>query len=167
MAPRKLTAKQEMFVLEYLIDLNATQAAIRAGYSAKTAALIGCENIRKPNIASAIVEAKAERMAEVKIDAAYVLRQSIKLHERCMQEEPVRDKDGKQTGVYKFEHTGAAKGLEIIGKHIDVKAFDNSHVLKGDPENPIEMTLNPSDKLRDFLNDQSKRIGDVGDATDD
>jgi len=137
--PKKLTAKQEMFVQEYLVDLNATQAAIRAGYSENSAALIGHENLRKLNIAEAIVKAKAERMAEVKIDAAYVLRQAVKLHERCMQEEPVKI-DGVKTGEYKFEHTGAAKGLEIIGKHIDVKSFDNSVDLnlKGDLASMIE-----------------------------
>ena len=46
----KLTAKQEKFCTEYLIDLNATQAAVRAGYSEKTAAVIGAENLTKPNI---------------------------------------------------------------------------------------------------------------------
>ena len=50
---RKLTAKQARFVQDYLIDLNATQAAIRGGYSAQAAAIIGHENLRKPNIASA------------------------------------------------------------------------------------------------------------------
>ncbi len=49
-----LTAKQARFVEEYLIDLNATAAAIRAGYSEKTAATIGHENLRKPKIADAI-----------------------------------------------------------------------------------------------------------------
>lgn len=137
--PKKLTAKQEMFVQEYLVDLNATQAAIRAGYSAKTANVIGPENLSKPCIAELIVKAKAERMEKVKIDAAYVLRQAVKLHERCMQEEPVKI-DGVKTGEYKFEHAGAAKGLEIIGKHIDVKSFDNSvNVnLKGDLASMIE-----------------------------
>lgn len=136
---KKLTAKQEMFVQEYLIDLNATQAAIRAGYSAKTANVIGPENLSKPCIAELIVKAKAERMKEVKIDAAYVLRQAVKLHERCMQEEPVKV-DGVKTGEYKFEHAGAAKGLEIIGKHIDVKSFDNdvNVNLKGDLASMIE-----------------------------
>lgn len=57
---RPITDKQARFVSEYLIDLNATQAAIRAGYSKKTAAAIGCENLTKPDIASAIIEAKAE-----------------------------------------------------------------------------------------------------------
>lgn len=55
----KLTSKQERFVSEYLIGLNATQAAIRAGYSVSSAKEIGCENLTKPNIAEAIAEAKA------------------------------------------------------------------------------------------------------------
>lgn len=50
----KLTDKQARFVEEYLIDLNATQAAIRAGYSEKTAYSIGQENLTKPDIAAAI-----------------------------------------------------------------------------------------------------------------
>ena len=53
-----LTPKQQRFVEEYLIDLNATQAAIRAGYSEKTAKEIGSENLTKPNIAKAIEEAQ-------------------------------------------------------------------------------------------------------------
>ena len=52
----KLTAKQERFIQEYLIDLNATQAAIRAGYSKKSACAIGLENLGKPMIKQAIDE---------------------------------------------------------------------------------------------------------------
>jgi phage terminase small subunit len=51
---QKLTDKQKRFVEEYLVDLNATQAAIRAGYSAKTAYSIGQENLRKPAIQAAL-----------------------------------------------------------------------------------------------------------------
>lgn len=61
MAERKLNAKQQRFVEEYLIDLNATQAAIRAGYSPKTATQIASENLSKPNISAAIARAMAER----------------------------------------------------------------------------------------------------------
>ncbi len=50
----KLTAKQEKFCQEYLVDFNATQAAIRAGYSEKTAGVIGDENLKKPYIAEFI-----------------------------------------------------------------------------------------------------------------
>lgn len=58
-----LTAKQKRFVDEYLVDLNATQAAIRAGYSAKTARSVGSENLTKPDIASAI-EKRQKRLAD-------------------------------------------------------------------------------------------------------
>jgi hypothetical protein len=55
-----LNARQTEFVKQYLIDLNATQAAIRAGYSAHTAKEIGYQNLRKPRIAMAIESALAE-----------------------------------------------------------------------------------------------------------
>ncbi len=57
----KLTAKQKRFVEEYLIDLNATQAAVRAGYSVKTAREQGSQNLSKLNIQQQIGEAMAER----------------------------------------------------------------------------------------------------------
>jgi len=125
-----LTDKQQRFVQEYLIDLNATQAAIRAGYSVDTARSIGSENLSKPDIQEALAEANRERLASVKIDAAYVLRQATKLHERCMQEvEPLTDRKGDQVydeagnPLYVFNAAGAAKALELVGKHVDVGAF--------------------------------------------
>ena len=119
----KLTAKQEQFCQEYLIDLNATAAAIRAGYSEKAAGTISNENMRKHAIASRIAELKAERCEQTRIDAAWVLKQAVKVHERCMQAEAVKDRDGQEIGEYKFEHSGANKALEIIGKHVDIQAF--------------------------------------------
>ncbi len=82
----KLTPKQQRFIDEYLIDLNATQAAIRAGYSPRTARAIACENLAKPDIQEAIAEAKRERSEATKIDAEWVLHQAVELHRRCMQE---------------------------------------------------------------------------------
>ena len=61
----KLTAKQQRFVDEYLIDLNATQAAIRAGYSKKTAAVIAMENLIKPNIKNRIEQRMKEKEASL------------------------------------------------------------------------------------------------------
>lgn len=69
----KLTAKQQRFVDEYLIDLNATQAAIRAGYSAKTANEIGAENLAKPSIAKAIAESQTKRAERTEITQDMVL----------------------------------------------------------------------------------------------
>ena len=59
----KLTPKQERFCQEYLVDLNATQAAIRAGYSERTARQIAAENLAKPNIME-FIEAARKRAAE-------------------------------------------------------------------------------------------------------
>lgn len=58
-----LTERQRRFIAEYLIDLNATQAAIRAGYSERTARSVGSENLTKPDIAAAIAKA-SRRVAE-------------------------------------------------------------------------------------------------------
>ena len=75
----KLNDKQRVFVEEYLIDLNATQAAIRAGYSKKTAKDIGCENLAKPNIQQAIQEAMDKRSKRTEITADKVLQEIAKL----------------------------------------------------------------------------------------
>jgi phage terminase small subunit len=75
----KLTPKQERFVREYLIDLNATQAAIRAGYSRKTANEIGYENLRKTEVQEAINSAMQERARRTEITADRVLRQLARL----------------------------------------------------------------------------------------
>ncbi|MBS5885172.1 terminase small subunit [Clostridium sp.] len=75
----KLTAKQERFVEEYLIDLNATQAAIRAGYSPNTAKDIGCENLAKPNIRACIDKEMAERSKRTGINQDRVIRELARL----------------------------------------------------------------------------------------
>ncbi len=75
----KLTAKQSTFVDEYLVDLNATQAAIRAGYSEKTSYSIGQENLNKPEIQEAIQKAMDERSKRTEITADNVLKEIAKL----------------------------------------------------------------------------------------
>lgn len=75
----KLTKKQKLFIDEYLIDLNATQAAIRAGYSVDTAAAIGCENLTKPNIQQAIAKAMAERSRRTGVNADRVVAELAKI----------------------------------------------------------------------------------------
>lgn len=103
-----MTPKQAAFVQEYLIDLNATQAAIRAGYSEDTARAIGSENLSKPYIAQAIAEAKAKRAEECGIDAAWVLREAKRTYLAC------HDKD---------KLSEAVSALKLVGTHIDVQAF--------------------------------------------
>lgn len=69
-----MTEKQKRFCDEYLIDLNATQAAIRAGYSEKTARAIGAENLTKPNIKAYIEERMAEKEAALIADQDEILK---------------------------------------------------------------------------------------------
>lgn len=117
-----MTPKQEAFVNEYLIDLNATQAAIRAGYSARTAEKIGSENLKKPDIAAALSERMKAREVRTEITQDYVLSTITETVERCKQAEPVmeRGEDGKMqpTGEYKFDATNVLKGAELIGRHL-------------------------------------------------
>lgn len=74
-----LTDKQRRFVDEYLVDLNATQAAIRAGYSQKTAGQIGEQNLKKLEIAAAVQEAQAARAKRTEITQDMVLRELAKI----------------------------------------------------------------------------------------
>lgn len=74
-----LTKKQRQFVEEYLIDMNATQAAIRAGYSTSTAKEIGCENLTKPNIKDAIDKSLAERSKRTGVNADRVILELAKI----------------------------------------------------------------------------------------
>ena len=74
-----MTPKQQRFVEEYLVDLNATQAAIRAGYSEKTAAEQACRLLINVKVADAIAEAQAERSERLKITKDMVLVELAKL----------------------------------------------------------------------------------------
>ena len=74
-----MTDKQSRFVEEYLVDLNATQAAIRAGYSPKTAQVIAAENLSKPMIAQAIQLQIEERSRRTEITQDRVLNELAKI----------------------------------------------------------------------------------------
>ncbi|HHE8522253.1 TPA: terminase small subunit [Pseudomonas aeruginosa] len=76
-----LTKKQRLFVDEYLIDLNATQAAIRAGYSPRRAAEIGYQLLQRPEVAQAIQAAMAERSKRTEVEADYVIRRLREIDE--------------------------------------------------------------------------------------
>jgi phage terminase small subunit len=140
----KLTDKQEIFVREYLVDLNATQAALRAGYSKQTAKQIGYENLTKPYILARIDELKSERAEKLSVDAEWVLKRLMQISDRCMQNEPVLEFDYEsksliETGEYQFDSSGANKATELIGKHLGmfkdkVEHSGNMVIFKGEDD---------------------------------
>lgn len=83
-----LTDKQRRFVDEYLIDLNATQAAIRAGYSEKTARSVGSENLTKPDIAALIQEKQKKAAAKAEWTAADRLAALKRISDAAEAEDP-------------------------------------------------------------------------------
>lgn len=113
----QLTPKQERFVAEYLVDLNATQAAIRAGYSAKTANEQGARLLANVSIASAIAEAQAKRAADLNRTAADVLRDIQDVTKKA------RDDGDLKT---------ALRGLELEGRHLGMFTDKVDATLSGE-----------------------------------
>lgn len=145
----KLTDKQKRFCEEFIIDLNATKAAERAGYSAKTAYSQGQRLLKNVEVQKLIHELKAVRSAETKIDANFVLTEAAEVYKRCMQKEPVLDKEGAPTGEWKFKEMGALKALELIGKHTNIQAFNEKQTT--------EVTVKADVPLSELLTGGSKR----------
>lgn len=127
-----LTNKQQRFVEEYVVDFNATQAAIRAGYSTKTAHSTGWENVRKPEIAEAIQAALAERAEQAAIDAEWLFRESEDLYRDC------RKANDRRT---------ARGSLDMMGRWLGLADSKVSHEHKGKIEivSGIEQGMNSGD----------------------
>lgn len=108
-----MTPKQQEFVNEYLKDLNATQAAIRAGYSKKTAGQIGDENLKKPEIAEEIQKAMAKRAERTEITQDMVMRDIQAIKESAMQ-----TKVDQSGNLMMVDYSAALKSCELQGKHL-------------------------------------------------
>jgi phage terminase small subunit len=136
---RNLTSRQELFVSEYLLDLNATKAAIRAGYSSKTAHSCGPRLLDNAAVSIAIKAAKQVRSQATSIDAAWVLAQAVQVYQRCVQEirpvvhpktrQQLKDEQGQP--VFTFNAAAANQALALIGKHVEVGAFEERLAVSG------------------------------------
>lgn len=178
----KLTDKQELFAREYLKDLNATQAAIRAGYSEKTAKAQGARLLTNVNLQNFISGLMSQRNEMVSIDSAYVLRRLVEIDQMDVLDillssgelKPIKDwpKTWRTTlsGMDVTEIAGdtpsllkkikwpdKVKNLELLGKHVDVQAFKdqvaNEHTGKNG--GPIEY----ADITEEELEDRLKELG--------
>ena len=119
MRKEALTPKQNRFVSEYLIDLNQTAAARRAGYQGdeNTLAVTGHRLLRNNKVALAIQQAHAKRQQRTELSQDYVVNGLLQNHRRAMQAEPVYDRKGEPTGEYQYQGAVANKALELLGRH--------------------------------------------------
>ena len=120
-----LNDKQKQFCEEYIIDLNGTQAAIRAGYSAKTANEQAAQLLAKLSIQEYVQKIKNERSERVKYSQDELMRDILEVKNRCLQANPVLDKEGNETGIWKFDSNGANKALDMLAKHVGFYETDN------------------------------------------
>lgn len=110
-----LTAKQQRFIEEYPVDCNATQAAIRAGYSARTANVTGTQLLMKPSIRQA-VDARLQAVTERNdITVDYVLQGLRRNYERAMEMEALYDQEGNVM-EYRWAGSVANRSLELMGR---------------------------------------------------
>lgn len=124
----KLNDKQERFCMEYIVDYNGTQAAIRSGYSAPTAGEQASRLLKDVRIKEKIDKLKIEVAEKLSLDATWVMKRFKDISDRCMTAEPVmKFQDGVwiETGEYQFDSSGANKATEMIGKMIGVFEVDN------------------------------------------
>lgn len=125
-----LTPKQRRFCAEYLIDLNATQAAIRAGYSKHTAKSQGQRLLTYVDIKAEVGTKTKKQVEKVDISAEYVLSSLKEVAERCRTAVPVMVREGRKLvqkideetgeGVWEFDSSGANRALELLGKHLAI-----------------------------------------------
>lgn len=158
---RELTNKQKMFVKEYMVDLNATQAAIRAGYSAKTATWIGPQLIGKTHVAQAIQAEMDKRAAKIDVTAEKVIAELAKMAFANLQD--FYDKNGSLKDIHSLPRDVAAAlsqvetnlteacavrkvklhdkrgALELLGKHL--KLFTDRIEHSGTDGQPISLTV--------------------------
>ena len=127
-----LSIKQKMFCDEYLVDLNGTQAALRAGYSIGCATSQASRMLSMPKIQQYLETKRRKLEIKTEISAQYVLQNLKDVAERCMSAQPVVNMAGKPVlddngnPVYRFDSAGANKALELIGKHLGVFNADQS-----------------------------------------
>lgn len=161
----KLTDKQKEFVRQYLVDLNATQAAIRAGYSMKTAYRQGADLLQKTSIREAIEKAQAKRARRVEVTQDYVLSNLVEVVERTMQRAPVTNRKGEQVtdeegrAVWTFDAKGANRALELLGKHLGIFTDKIRAEVSGPDGGPVA-----SEIVVRFVEPGGEQSGEAGDG---
>lgn len=161
-----LTVRQQAFVDEYLRDLNATQAAIRAGYSARSAGVDGSQLLNNPRVAAAVAIAKAERSARTRLDADLVLhelaaiafsdisefvswgprgvliRKSLAMPDQARRAiREIKEQVGEHGSSVTIKLHDKVRALELLGKHIAL--FPERHEVANAPDQDFRVVLQP------------------------
>ena len=142
----KLTAKQIRFVDEYMVDFNATQAAIRAGYKAKTAHVIGAENLRKPKIAEEIARRQKDLQRRTEVTQDRVVKELARVafadatDYACVETLTYENEDGtvspvqivspKDTDTLSDDQRAAIAGIKHGANGIEIKLHDKIKALE-------------------------------------
>jgi len=111
-----LSDQEQRFVLEYLVDVNTTKAALRAGYSPNYARHSAYRLLKKPAIKKAIEAAQAEYAELCGADAFWVRFRLRQIADRCAQAEPVLDQEGNPTGEYRFDAANTIRAIVEYAK---------------------------------------------------
>lgn len=174
MSSSKLNDRQELFCLEYVKSLNATQSAINAGYSEKTAQPIASRLLLNVMVQTRIVELQEKRNSELEVDARYVLNRLLEIDQ--MDVKDILNDDGTVKHVFewpkvwrtslsgidvmelasgddpsilkKIKWPDKVKNLELLGKHININAFSDRQDIK--------MSVNPLSELMDEIGNEAR-----------
>jgi phage terminase small subunit len=122
-----LTAKQEAFCHEYLVDYNPAQAALRAGYDGNNLRKTGLSLRGTPAIRKRISALIKERNENLLIAEEYIVDTLVEVITRCLQAEPVKTYNAQQkvwvaTGEWKFDPADAIKAIDVLAKYIGMNA---------------------------------------------
>ncbi len=135
--PHGLSAKHRLFVEEYLVDLNGKQAAIRTGYSEKSAGVTACRLIADANVSRAIKDGMDRRAEKLGLDQCWVLQRLKLVSDQCVDAAPIFNAKGHVVeGVWQFDSQGANKATELVGKHLGM--FREKVELTGKGGGPIQ-----------------------------
>ena len=149
-ADKKLTPKQDMFCLEYLIDLNATQAAIRAGYSEKTAQMISSENLTKPIIQARIQELKQVRVKRATKSADDVIKELENVGFSRIGDVVEWNESGmafiKNSAELSDDAMAAIESVQVVEEVTHVTS--NKAEGEGDPERKVVSSANIKSKVK-------------------
>lgn len=163
-----MTPKQERFIEEYLVDLNATQAAIRAGYSERTANEQGARLLANASVAAAIEAGKDKRSTATNITAETVMRELYRLatvdvaqaydehgNLKAIHDIPEdvrraiagvevvteKSEEGESSYTKKLKFWDKNKSLELLGKHVNVQAFKDRIEHSGEGGGPVRFII--------------------------